>query len=94
MNKEIEINYGIEQIQNILHMIRPNKKWEILYAKMTDDLLENFSDWHKQYHGIRKNEEYFLIYDEDGFLLYALNVTTQSTLYALSNLMMLLTDKF
>ena len=46
MNKESEINYGVVQIQGILQMIRPEKKWRIMYAKVTDDVLNSFSDCH------------------------------------------------
>ena len=93
-NKETQINYGIMQIQGILQMLRPEKKWEILYAKMTDEVLNNLTDWQKEYHGIRKSDEYFLIFDDEGCLLYALNVSAESTLYSLSNLMKLLADKY
>ena len=94
MSKEREINYGIMQIESILQMIRPEKRWRIMYAKVTDDVLNSFSDWQKQYHGIRKNEEYFFIWNEEGCLLYVLNVSAESTLYSLSNLLKLLADKF
>lgn len=94
MLKESEINYGVVQIQGILQMLRPEKRWRIMYAKVTDDVLNIFNDWQKKYHGIRKNEEYFFIWDDEGCLLYVLNVSAESTLYSLSNLLKLLADKF
>lgn len=94
MNKKAEISYGIMQIESILHMIHPEKKWKILWTKIDDETWNCLSDWQKQYHGIIKNQEYFLIFDEFGALLYALNVSAESTLYSLSNLMKLLADKF
>ena len=93
-DKATEINYGIVQIQGILQMLRPEKKWRIVYKKVTDAVLDTLTDWQKQYHGIRKNEEYFFIWDEEGCLLYVLNVSAESTLYSLSNLLKLLADKF
>lgn len=94
MNKKAEISYGIMQIESILHMIRPEKKWEILWKKIDDEAWNLLSDWQKKYHDIIKNQEYFLIFDECGTLLYVLNVSAESTLYSLSNLMKLLADKF
>ena len=94
MSKKAEISYGIMQIESILHMIHPEKKWRILWTKIDDEAWNCLSDWQKQYHGIIKNQEYFLIFDEFGALLYALNVSAESTLFSLSNLMKLLADKF
>ena len=91
--KKTQIEYGIMQIKGILQMLRPEKVWKITYAKMNGDNIEEFSEWHRQYHGIRAGDEYFFIWEGDS-LLYAGNVSAESALYSLSNLMKLLADKF
>ena len=96
MSKQTEINYGLEAIRSILQMLKPEKRWIIYYAKVTDEIFFSFSEWNIQYHHIRKGDEYFFIYEDssDRPLLYAVNVSAESTLYSLANLMKLLADKF
>ena len=92
--KRFEINYGIASIHGILRAINPKKNWLIVWKKMDDEAMSALTDWQREYHRIRKNQEYFLIYNDEGCLLYALNVSAESTLCSLSNLMKLLADKF
>ena len=96
MSKQTEINYGLEAIRAILQMLKPEKRWIISYAKITSENITNFSDWNIQYHGIRTGDEYFFIWEDspERPLLYVVNVSAESTLYSLANLMKLLADKF
>lgn len=86
------IDKGIEKIQEFLQEYRPEKHWDIIVAQV-DDPKDLFDDWTIAYHGILSEEEYIFII-EDNHLLYALNVTADSVLCALSELMQLLVNKF
>ena len=90
-SKEEEINYGITAISGYLAILKPQKKWNIYYDVAKEN--HNFSDWDRQYHGIIDGEEYFFVYD-NNHLLYVINVTGDSTLTAMSELMELLARKF
>lgn len=93
--KEEYIDYSIEKIKDILQFLRPEKSWEIKYIRLKLPA-EVFDEWTITYHGLIANEEYILIYDDEqmNHLLYAINVTGDSVLCALSELMQLLVNKF
>lgn len=91
-DKTIDINLGIQKIQEFLSEYRPEKHWDIAYYKM-DDPAKYFDAWTIGYHGIISEDEYIFIFD-DSHLLYALNVTGNSVLYTMSELMRLLANKF
>ena len=98
IDKSTEMNHCIRQVQNILHIIRPKKKWYIYYDKMNSENICQYTEWQRQYHGIRTGDEYIFIREDDENcdfpLLYVVNVSAESTLFAMSNLMKLLADKF
>lgn len=69
----------------------------ITFRKVDDEYLEEFSEWSRQYHGIRTGEELFFIWEpiENGrSLLYTVNVTGDSLLTAAEELMDLVSKKF
>jgi len=97
-DKHAEINQCINYVQGILNTIRPKKKWRIYYDKMNPENICQYTEWQRQYHGIRTGDEYIFIREDDEHgdfhLLYVVNVSAESTLFAMSNLMKLLADKF
>ena len=92
ISKIQEITYGIKKIQDILKYINPKKKWDIYYyvsnSVETDFTQQNIKRFH-----LLSGDEYILIFDGDA-LLYTINVTADSTLTALEELMLLLSKKF
>lgn len=92
--KERQINFCIEKIQEMLQLINSEKKWTIKYFYPKDfHEFEPYSPWDVQRHHLFVNDEYFLIMDDDG-ILYAVNVTGDSVLTAVEELMLLLSKKF
>ena len=82
-------------VERILKQARPDKKLELTYTRETSQTVNSFTDFQRQYFGIRPREEYIYVFDlETGDLLYAVNVTADSVLTAISELMDLLSRKF
>ena len=92
LEKMSSISLGIDKIQEFLHEYRPEKKWDIVVCPVNDPK-EMFNDWTISYHGILSGEDYIFII-QDNHLLYAINITGDSVLCALSDLMKLLVEKF
>ena len=84
------INFCIDRIYEILNEIRPGNNWTIIYSKPEEIELD---DWKKQYLGIINGEDYFFIYI-DHSLTYAVNVTGDSILTAVQELINKLAIKF
>ena len=93
--KAYEVGKGIEHIMSMLKIVNPQKakRWRIEYMRMGKDTLDTFGSFEVNYHGLLLNEEYIMIFDETG-LLYAINVTGNSVLYTLKELMDKCADKF
>ena len=74
------------------------KVWSFRYIDVkSDDDLEQFTEWQREYYGIRKGCEYLLIYDianATPSLLYVINVSANSVLCCMHALFRLLMDKF
>lgn len=92
ISKVQEITYGIKKIQNILKYINPKKKWDIYYY-VSNSVETEFTQQNLERFHLLSGDEYILIFDDDA-LLYAINVTADSTLTALEELMLLLSKKF
>ena len=89
-NKTELIMFAVSKIEEILEHIRPNNGWEIAY-----DIPEHISltDWDRKYLNLVDGENYFFIY-VDSKLLYAVNVTCDSVLTAIQELVTKLSAKF
>lgn len=97
MKKPHAMNWALSCIRDILIALNESKglNWDIIYRKETEETIEHLSDWERKYHHILTGEEYFYIREVDtGDLLYTVNVTGDSVLTALSELMNLLSRKF
>lgn len=93
MHKKLEIEFGIRKIQEILCYINSKKKWTIEYIKEKDPEIL-FTEWQIKYHKIFPNEEYVIVKDEFNDILYVINVTGDSSITTLSELMKLIGNKF
>lgn len=95
MGKKDDIATGIGHVIGIMKIVNPEKArtWRIEYMRMEKDTLDTFSDFDVKYHGLLLGEEYIMIFDEFG-ILYAINVTGDSVLYTMKELMDKLADKF
>jgi hypothetical protein len=88
------MDFAIEQVQNILTMVNPMKKWTIKFQKLDNENIHDFSDWDRKYYGLHTGDESFLIFDEEDHLLYVVNVTGDSIITAVYELMSKLSCKF
>jgi len=88
--KTKQIIFGMSKIQEILNNIRPGNTWEIAYDNPERVPL---SDWDRNYHNLIDGEDYFFIW-QDKKLLYTIDVTGDSVLTALWELMEKLAKKF
>jgi len=97
MEKKHAINWGLSRISDIL--IHEDEKkglnWDLTYRKETEETVKKLTDWERRYHRIMPGGEYVYIREVDtGDLLYAIEVTGDSVLTALSEVMELLSRKF
>lgn len=97
MEKQHSINWALGRISDIL--INENEKkglnWDLTYRKETEETISKLTDWERHYHSILPGGEYIYAREvETGDLLYVINVTGDSVLTALSELMDLLARKF
>lgn len=102
MDKREQMWECLSKVQDILRIMRPEKaeRWMLTYLKVDLGNIDNFTEWQKQYHGIREGDEYFFVWERPDMttgaptLLYVLNVSCESVPYAISELMQLIGDKF
>ena len=88
--KTIKILECTKKIEEILQIIRPDNNWEIAYD--TPEHVD-LTDWDRKYLQLIDGEDYFFIF-VDGSPLYAVNVTGDSIICALYELIELLSRKF
>lgn len=89
LKKQDQISKCIMKVEEMLEYLRPNNGWRITYSNTAVSL----DDWDIKRLGIIEGEEYIYVYVK-GSLLYAINVTADSVLCAMSELLNLLTNKF
>lgn len=98
--KQLTIDACLRNIRNIINIARPDMPLRIEYWRISADpvignSIANFTEWEQQYFHIMTGEEYFFIWNEhEDHLLYVINVTGDSVLTALSELMNLIGRKF
>lgn len=92
MSKEIDNRHGAKMAEDFLKYLRPSIDVKIVYDIPTD-CVHQYGEWETKYLNLIDNEEYFFVYYE-GNLLYAVNVTADSTLTAVYELFDLLAKKF
>ena len=88
--KTIKILDATKKVEEILEIIRPNNGWEIVYGVPKN---VNISYWDMKHLGLIDGEDYFFVFVNNK-LLYAVNVTADSTLTAIYELVELLARKF
>ena len=102
MDKRERMWAMLEQVHNILRIQNPEKakRWVLTYLRIDSANIAEFTEWQKQYHGIREGEEYCFIWELPSepigvpTLLYSLNMTCEKESYAIGRLMTLIGDKF
>lgn len=78
MGKRQQIIYCLSKVQQMLDYLDPDKKWRIIYES------------NMNYRG----SECFSIYNNDNVKLYSVDVTGDSVLTAIEELMRMLARKF
>lgn len=89
-SKTKQIEFCLNKIHEIMNELRPKCNWSIRYAKPEEIAIH---EWKKEYLKIIDNEDYFFVYI-DGSLTYAVNVTGDSVMTAIYELINLLAKKF
>lgn len=79
-----------EKVEEMLECIRPGNDWKIVYSIPSKVTL---SDWDRKYLGVIDGEDYFFIFVENR-PLYAVNVTGDSVMTAIQELVTKLAAKF
>lgn len=80
----------MEKIKEILNIIQPGNDWAIVYSTPENMPLD---DWSRKYHQLINGDDYFFIYVNKD-LLYTVNVTCDSILTAIHELVAKLAAKF
>ena len=100
MSKCDQIKACLRNIDRIMETVCPDKQLRIEYWRIDNDdgfgvSIDNFTEWEQKYFHILTGEEYIIIWDEEeSHLLYVINITGDSILTALSELMNLMSRKF
>lgn len=93
-NKKKQMDKACDHLTELIALEYPKKGIRVRYEKVGTEVYAEFSEFEKQYHKIRLGDEYILIYDPEGILLYAINVTYDSMLTAVDEAMRLIAAKF
>lgn len=83
------------KVTEMLYIVRPDKKIRVEYVRMTPEALQNLNPWYVKYHKLVAKDEYMFVWDlEFDELLYAVNVSGNSYLYCVKELLDLIAEKF
>jgi hypothetical protein len=97
MEKKHRINWALGRISDILINENAAKglNWNLTYRKENEETIQKLTDWERRLHRILPGGEYIYVREVDtGDLLYAVDVTGDSVITALSELMDLISRKF
>ena len=83
------------KVAEMLFIVRPDKRIRVEYRRMNAEILASYDPWYVQYHRLVPGDEYMLLWDlEFDEMLYAVNVTGDSYLYCVKELLDLIAEKF
>lgn len=83
------------KVAEMLYIVRPDKKIRVEYVRMTPERLAKLDPWYIKYHRLIEKDEYMFVWDlEFDELLYAVNVSGNSYLYCIKELLDLIAEKF
>ena len=95
MQTKAEIMAGLLiKAEEMLEILNPEKKWRIKYLVFGPDNKQMFSAWDIERNRLRENDEYICIWDDEGYLLYTINVSANSAKWNMAELFKLIGDKF
>ena len=92
--KAQQINEALTHVSAIMKAVYDRQKCRLEYGNEDYESVKRFTEFTREYHRILPGMEYIYIYDSDGYLLYAVNVTADSVLTAIAELMELISRKF
>jgi len=96
-NKNAIMAEACRKIEELIAIEHPDKGITVRYVKIGAENYDTFSDFQKGYFRLRLGDEYILVEDEDEVvetILYAVCVTYDSMLTAVSEAMRLISMKF
>lgn len=98
--KEHQVNEAIQfGVEQILERVNPSKRaaWNIVYKDHPDEVWLEYvtTEWERKRDGLRAGGEWIFIWDSvTGDLLYSIDVSGDSVMTIMSELMNLLSRKF
>lgn len=85
----------VHTIQSMMRRTRPDMPLNIDLVCLNEHNIQGFTDFERRYHGLLTGEKFITIREAaDNYLLYAVNVTGDSILTAVGELMNLIARKF
>lgn len=95
MMREREINEWLKDIEERLNRLSYREEPVMLrYVYENAESVKRFSDWDRQRLGVLSGLEMIYVIEQSGHCLYAVNVTADSVMTAIWELMGLLSKKF
>lgn len=91
--KAEQMQEALRKVMDICEITRPGKNGRLFYVRMTEDELEDFSDWDVKRFSLRSGDEYIFVAEDNGHILYALNVSGDSVMQSIAELTNLLAGK-
>lgn len=91
--KTEQMNKAIKKVMEIGQMTRPNSTFYIRYIRMTEERLQEFSDWDMKRFHFHVRDEYITVSNGEEHLLYCLNVSGNSVMQSIAELTDLLAGK-
>ena len=92
--KAQQINEALTHVSAIMTAANTRQKCRLEYRNENYESVKRFTEFTRERLGILPGMEYIYVYDSDGYLLYAVNVTADSVLTAIAELMDLISRKF
>ena len=96
MNRIEKMDNLADVLTSLIYLYGRRKDIDVTYAKLNEEMLQNFSDFQIQYNRLRIGEEYFFIWENEPErgLLYVVCVTADSELTAAYEAIELISRKF
>ena len=91
--KAEQIEAAIKKVVEITKITRPQADTQITYLRITEDNIDDFSDWDRQRFGIHVGDERILVGKRGEGTMYALNVSGDSVMQSIAELTDLLAGK-
>lgn len=95
-SEEIKMHTCLDLLRQIVNTAsRSRTKVDFVYREEDEESVKMYSDFQREYHRIYPGNWYVYVYDvEDASILYAINVTLDSVMTAIGEVMAKIAPKF